>query len=81
MVRKSWTACGYPSEEELYFSDRGQIVPWTEDAVRAMVKQYCGQEGLDHLEDVENGNEDDFEMIDSAFGIIDDEDEGNAQLD
>ncbi len=63
MVRKSWTACGYPSEEELSFSDRGQIVPWTEDAVRAMVKQYCGQEGLDHLEDEENGNEDALESV------------------
>ncbi len=46
-----------------------------------MVKQYCGQEGLDHLEDEENGKGDDLEMIDNAFGIIDDEDEGDAQLD
>jgi len=27
------------------FFDREQIVPWTEDAVNAMLKEYCGQEG------------------------------------
>ena len=73
MVRKSWTACGYTPEEELSFSDKGQVVLWTEDEVHKMVKQYCGQEGLDHLLDEENGNEDDFVAIEAAFGIIDED--------
>ena len=82
MVRKSWTACGYTPEGEISFPDRGQIVPWTEDAVHAMVKEFCGQEGLDHLCDEENGNEDDIDMIEAAFGIVDEDgDDSDVQLD
>src|SRR5210317_299623 len=75
MVRKSWTSCGYTPEGEISFSGRGQIVPWTKDEVRAMVKEYCGQDAADFLLDEENDNEDNIDMIEAAFGINDEDDD------
>lgn len=80
MVRKSWTACGYQPEGQLSSSDGCEIVPWTDNEVRDMVKKYCGQDASDYLLDEENENEDDIELIEKAFGVDDDDDgaEGEA---
>ena len=51
-------------------------MPWTEDEVRAMVKEYCGQDAADYLLDEENDNEDNIDMIEAAFGINDEDDDG-----
>lgn len=77
MVRKAWTACGYPSEEQLSCAEHGQIVVLSDDEVRNLVRQYCGQDGVDHLDDVENENED-FHIIEASFNL-DDEDEDEEE--
>lgn len=77
MVRKAWTACGYPSGEQLSCAEHGQIVVLSDDEVRNLVRQYCGQDGVDHLDDVENENED-FHIIEASFNL-DDEDEDEEE--
>jgi hypothetical protein len=74
LVRKSWTACGYPSENELTFDDQGQIVVWNDSLVGDMIKKICGQDARDHFEDIENGDEDIFDLIADDDDSEDEED-------
>ena len=65
LVRKSWTACGYPSQKELE-SNTGAIVPYSESAVSDLVGTLCGLDARTNFHCGESGPEPYFSSSDEA---------------
>ena len=55
LVRRSWTACGYKSEQDLICSNEGTMVVYDDKQVGAMVEEICGANVRTNFEDVECG--------------------------
>lgn len=51
LVKKSWTACGYPSEKDLTCSNEDAIVVFSNEEIGAMVENLCGPGIRSNFED------------------------------
>ena len=58
LVRKAWTACGYPSEEDLVGGNENAIVVAEDTDIASMIESILGPEARAHFDDPENEAED-----------------------
>ena len=59
-MQKSWTACGYPQENDLRCNNEKSVVVWTDKEIGTMVEQLCGPEVRTNFDDVECGPDEHF---------------------
>ena len=50
-MSKSWTACGYISEDEINASNKYAIIPYSVENVGTMVEKFCGEDACTNFED------------------------------
>ena len=55
LVRRSWTACGYKSEQDLASSNEGAILVYDNREVGTMVEEICGADVRTNFEGAECG--------------------------
>mmetsp|Transcript_1205 Transcript_1205/g.1544 ORF Transcript_1205/g.1544 Transcript_1205/m.1544 type:complete len:81 (-) Transcript_1205:195-437(-) len=75
LVRKSWTACGYQTEEQLCSKTQGQMVVWDENAIIKNLAEICGEDAVTHYRSEENDDETGF------FDFLDEENDAEAEED
>ena len=53
LVRKSWTACGYPPEDMLGTTNETTIVPYSPEKTSTLVEIICGPDSRTNFDSIE----------------------------